>query len=32
MAERVKAESEDYEEVLEAKRIMEEFSEQENQV
>ena len=32
VAERVKAESEDHEEELEAERIMEEFTEQEDQV
>ena len=32
VAERVKAESEDHEEELDAERIMEEFTEQENQV
>ena len=32
VAERVKVETEDHEEELEAERIMEEFTEQENQV
>ena len=32
VAERVKAESEDHEEELDAERIMEEFTEQENEV